>query len=138
MVKSILIPISESDQLYKSVEFVNSEFSDISITILYVSYNNKSGDDPFWHYLSNKNDGEKRIDETFEEVKSKINTKNIKEINTRTRYGDASRQIVKYIKQNDIDLIVMRGSGRMGIPRVLFGSVSEYVVRHSTKPVLVL
>ncbi len=51
--------------------------------------------------------------------------------------GDASREIVRYARDNGIDLIVM---GRRGITLgdVMLGSVAERVVRHAPCPVMII
>lgn len=43
--------------------------------------------------------------------------------------------IVDYERQHDVDLIVMATHGRCGMERLLMGSVTEDVVRHSSCPV---
>jgi nucleotide-binding universal stress UspA family protein len=50
--------------------------------------------------------------------------------------GDASEEIVNYIKSEGIDLVVMGTHGRKKLDRVLFGSVAENVVKMATVPVL--
>jgi nucleotide-binding universal stress UspA family protein len=61
------------------------------------------------------------------------------------RYPTATTLIVEGAPQTAIveaavelhaDLIVMGTQGRSGLPRILLGSVAEYVVRHSAVPVL--
>lgn len=52
------------------------------------------------------------------------------------RVGSPRGEILKYAKQNHVDLIVMGTSGRSGLPRLLVGSVAERVVRHAPCPVL--
>lgn len=52
--------------------------------------------------------------------------------------GNPADQIVNFAEKNDIDLIVMGTLGKTGIQRFLLGSVTENVVRHSKKPVLVI
>ena len=47
--------------------------------------------------------------------------------------GDA---IIEYAKQSDIDLIVVATHGRKNIGRLVFGSVADHVMRHTTIPVL--
>ena len=46
-----------------------------------------------------------------------------------------AKEIVEYVPEHDIDLVVMGTHGRQGIDRLLSGSVSEEVVRQSTCPV---
>jgi nucleotide-binding universal stress UspA family protein len=65
---------------------------------------------------------------------SKIgNIPNVVEI---VRKGIAQEEIVKFAKEESIDLIIMATHGRSGISHVLMGSVAEKVVQHSPVPVL--
>lgn len=50
---------------------------------------------------------------------------------------DAKQLIVKFAEENDYDMIVMGSRGRTGISRILLGSISEYVIKHSHCPVLI-
>jgi universal stress protein A len=52
------------------------------------------------------------------------------------RKGIAQEEIVKFVKEESIDLIIMATHGRSGISHVLMGSVAEKVVQHSPVPVL--
>jgi nucleotide-binding universal stress UspA family protein len=53
-----------------------------------------------------------------------------------TREGYPFLEIIRYAKEQTIDLIVMGTHGRTGIPHLLMGSVAENVVRKSPCPVL--
>lgn len=50
--------------------------------------------------------------------------------------GDAADEILKVIKSEDIDLLIMGTHGRKGLEHVIFGSVAEKVVKRSPVPVL--
>lgn len=52
--------------------------------------------------------------------------------------GSPAHEIVNFAEGNDIDLIVMGTHGKNAIERFLLGSVTENVVRHSKKAVLVV
>ena len=52
------------------------------------------------------------------------------------RRGTPFLEIVRYAKENDIDLIVLGTHGRSGLSHVLIGSVAERVVRSAPCPVL--
>lgn len=52
------------------------------------------------------------------------------------REGTPSREIVLAARDLKVDLIVMATSGRVGLNRLLLGSVTECVVRQSPVPVL--
>jgi len=51
--------------------------------------------------------------------------------------GKADEEILDYINNNQIDLVIMSTRGRSGVSRWVFGSVANRVVRHSMAPVLV-
>ena len=50
--------------------------------------------------------------------------------------GSPKVEIIRYARQQDIDLIVLATHGRTGLPHVLMGSVAESVVRTAPCPVL--
>ena len=52
--------------------------------------------------------------------------------------GDPSTEIVNYVEDNDIDLVIMATQGRKGLNRLVFGSVAARVVRNSPVPVLTI
>lgn len=55
-----------------------------------------------------------------------------------TRQGPPFVEIIRYARENDIDLIIMGTHGRSGLAHVLLGSVTEKVVRKSPCPVLTI
>lgn len=55
---------------------------------------------------------------------------------TELRSGKPAKEILEYVDENDIHLVVMGTHGRTGLDRYLIGSVTEKVVRLSDKPVL--
>lgn len=57
---------------------------------------------------------------------------------TLLREGVPSEDIIKFAKEEGIDLIAMGTAGRHGLDRLLLGSVTEKVVRTSPCPVLVI
>ena len=52
--------------------------------------------------------------------------------------GNPANEIIDFAEKNDIDLIVIGTQGKTGIQSFLIGSVSENVVRHSERAVLVV
>ncbi len=55
------------------------------------------------------------------------------------RYGFEADEILKHLEDNpDIQLIAMSTHGRSGVGRWLLGSVAEKVIRHATRPVLMV
>ncbi len=51
--------------------------------------------------------------------------------------GKPANEIIDFAEKNDIDLIVVGTHGKTGIQKFLIGSVSENVVMHSERAVLV-
>jgi nucleotide-binding universal stress UspA family protein len=57
-------------------------------------------------------------------------------VGTETVEGTPSTEIVRYTREQPIDVVVMGTHGRGGIDRLLLGSVAERVVRKSAVPVV--
>jgi nucleotide-binding universal stress UspA family protein len=55
-----------------------------------------------------------------------------------TKSGREDEEILKFAKDEKVDIIVMGTHGRTGIEHVVFGSVAEKVLRHSPFPVFVI
>jgi nucleotide-binding universal stress UspA family protein len=51
--------------------------------------------------------------------------------------GVPADDILDYVAENKVDLVIMSTHGRSGISRWFAGSVAEKVIRHSTVPVLI-
>ncbi|MGZ7109444.1 MAG: universal stress protein [Methanobacterium sp.] len=73
----------------------------------------------------------------LEEIKVKGKCKNVKLI-SEIKEGKPYIEILKTIEDEGVDLVVMGASGRHGLDRFMLGSVTERVVRGSTKPVMVI
>ena len=55
-----------------------------------------------------------------------------------TKSGREDDEILKFAKDEKVDIIVVGTHGRTGIEHVFFGSVAEKVLRHSPFPVFVI
>ncbi len=53
-------------------------------------------------------------------------------------WGRPADEILKYVKEKNIDLVVMSTHGRSGMSHWALGSVAEMVIRNSTAPVLII
>lgn len=56
----------------------------------------------------------------------------------KTMVGEPASEIVNFIKENGINLVVMGTHGRQGLSRVVFGSVAARVIRTSPVPVMTI
>lgn len=77
---------------------------------------------------------EMEVEKDFEKITRTIDMPVTKAIRT----GVAFLEIVDYIDEQDIDLVVMGTHGRSGIEHILIGSVAEKIVRKSPCPVLTI
>ena len=57
---------------------------------------------------------------------------------TRLAMGDPATELVKVAAEESVDLIAMSTHGRSGIGRVVFGSVSDAIIRNSHLPVILI
>jgi nucleotide-binding universal stress UspA family protein len=60
------------------------------------------------------------------------------QVRTRVEAGDPADCILHAAVKLEVDLIVMSTHGRSGVSRWLFGSVTNRVLGHATRPVLVV
>jgi len=83
-----------------------------------------------------KEAAEKELEKNFQDHYAK-DIKNVSyEIVTRS--GRAYHETIKFVEENDVDLIVIGTHGRTGLKHTLFGSVAEMIIRHSPVPVFVI
>jgi nucleotide-binding universal stress UspA family protein len=52
--------------------------------------------------------------------------------------GLAGESIIKYAKENNINLIALATHGRSGVGRIILGSTADFVVRESGLPILII
>jgi len=73
-----------------------------------------------------------RLQETWQDVE--VGTEIAAEMHVSD--GQAAREIMRFAKNRQIDLVVMSTHGRTGLEHFLMGSVAEKVVRHAAVPVV--
>jgi nucleotide-binding universal stress UspA family protein len=83
------------------------------------------------------NDLKENAETRFKKITEKYNTENVN-ITVKTVFGSVSRMIQDYIKEQDIDLVVMGSHGTTGARELFIGSNAEKMVRNSPVPVLVI
>lgn len=75
---------------------------------------------------------------SLQKTKEQLSSFGDVEVTTVCRKGIDYEEIVKYSKENSIDLIVLSTHGRTGLLHTLIGSVAEKVIRYAETPVLVI
>lgn len=86
-----------------------------------------------WETL-NEQTRKHNVEETFHH---QFNTPEYQQVNFEVLFGEASKRIVEYAKEKDLELIVIPAYGRSGFNRFILGSVTERVVRFAHCPVYV-
>jgi nucleotide-binding universal stress UspA family protein len=71
-------------------------------------------------------------------VAERLAAEGTRNVATAVWYGPPSAAIIDAARLREIDLIVMTTHGRTGIPRLLFGSVAESVLRGTHVPILLI
>ncbi|WP_226013408.1 universal stress protein [Halomicrobium salinisoli] len=79
---------------------------------------------------------EERADRAVESVAERAEAADIGEVETSVAYGVPYETIRSYVREHDVDLVVMGTRGRTGVERYLLGSVAEKTVRTSAVPVM--
>ena len=79
---------------------------------------------------------EEEGERALEHARSQAKAAGVESIQGSVAGGSPYRQILDYIDEHDVDLVVMGTHGRRGLDRYLLGSVTEKVVRAAGCPVL--
>ncbi|WP_148263727.1 universal stress protein [Halopiger xanaduensis] len=72
----------------------------------------------------------------LEEVEANASQASAADVVTEITFGSPHEEIRSYVREHDIDLVVMGTHGRSGLPRYLLGSVAEKLVRTASVPVM--
>ncbi len=145
MFKNILVPLDSSKLSELSLEYINkvaaaSGRTEVVLLIvmepvshLTYAYSGLPEDDKLKYENKSRDHAQKYIDKVADRLKKAG-------INARGEvvWGSPADEILRYIEENDIDLVIMSTHGRSGIQRWALGSVADKVIRGSTAPVLII
>ena len=62
--------------------------------------------------------------------------KRILKLKTKILIGDIAEEIIKYIKDEGIDLVIIGTHGRKGMDRIILGNIADKVIKSAPVPVL--
>lgn len=140
MAQRILVAFDESPQAHAALRHALTTYPEAEISVLHVN-------DPR-EYIYSDEMGGYYSDEAFERAKRSaedllagaedIAREHDAEIATTTETGRVARTIVDYLKENDVDHVVLGSHGRSGLSRFLLGSVAESVARRSPTSVTII
>ncbi|MGB5157574.1 universal stress protein [Desulfobacterium sp. N47] len=140
--KKILFPVDLSEASPKIVPYVNemAKKFDSEIHILFVArafqyFTSIYVPHPSVDLFENAviEGGRKSIEEFAEK-----HFKDSEKIKIAIVNGDAAEEIINYIKEHDIDMLIMGTHGRKGIDKLLFGSVAEKVTKATPIPMMLI
>ncbi len=78
------------------------------------------------------------LDQTRAALAKQVSELGYPNVNVHAAFGPVGPTVVDYIEERSPELVVMPCHGRRGIKRLVLGSVTEYVLRRTNTPVLVL
>jgi nucleotide-binding universal stress UspA family protein len=145
MTENVLVPVDRSEQARKAFEWTLDQFDDAHVTVLHVV--DLSDPEYFENAIeiSGEDVGEERYEGVLSETENflqtfvdEAETAGLEASHDYVKGDSASRGVVKYAEENDIDHIVIGSHGRSGAPRILLGSVAEKVTRRSPVPVTIV
>lgn len=132
MIKKILVPTDFSELSFAGIEYVSS-LSGLYNATVYLIHVLETGSVRTQDGVSI--DPDAKVMELLSEVAAE-RMPHVRSVVRVVRHGEASREIVKFVREEGIDLVVIATHGRTGLPYVFMGSVAERVVRFSPVPVL--
>jgi nucleotide-binding universal stress UspA family protein len=138
--QKILFPVDFSELSPKIVPYVitMAEKLDAEVHIIFVVRQLENYRSIFVSHMSVENleteivlGAETKMDEFVEEFfKSIISPK------TKILIGDIAEEIIKYIKTEGINLVIIGTHGRKGMDRIILGSIADRVIKSAPVPVL--
>ena len=139
--KAILIPMDFSAASERALQYGRdiAEVFDASLHVLHVlehpigpaAFMNLYGTLPAGYFESRERQARTRLEALLtDEHKAKCSAVLV------TRMGHVAEEILDYLKEQPIDLVVMATTARSGVSRLIVGSVADTIVREAPCPVL--
>ena len=136
--KKILVPIDGSDQAKKAFEEAvhfaltqNSELTILTVVADYLRYDFGELN------LRSKYQNSTAYEELLRQYQLFAQQAGVKEVSLKIKQGDPRKEILNVAKEEKSDLIIMGSTGKGMIDRLLIGSVSEFIMNHSSCDVII-
>lgn len=91
---------------------------------------------PNWDELANR--VTENVRQYLEQVQRRLQSEGLSRVSTMLAEGDAAKNIIDVAKTTRDNLVALSTHGRSGFGRLVLGSVTDRVVRHSGDPILVI
>lgn len=132
----VLFPTDFSDNASQAFPYVEKIVSDGAQRVTLLHVQDKTHIDP---HLRHRLDEFNATDlERLEKLKQRLLEKGAADIDTQVVYGHPVREILRAIREKDVQLVLMGSQGRGYIEEIFLGSVSHNVARQSEAPVLLI
>jgi nucleotide-binding universal stress UspA family protein len=139
----VLVPFDRSFCSRNALEYAIERFPNRTVTALFVkyplfgTYKPIESQDDLNDILTEDEVVEPETRNVFE-MAQQIADRYEQDVETATAEGDPSREILRWLDENDVNHVVIGSHGRDGIARWVLGSVAETVVRRAPVPVTVM
>ncbi len=143
MTEHVLVPVDESAQSMKALDFAVEEYPDARITALHVidprDFYGAAGIEgaAMTNFEAMREAHEGQAEKLLEDARERAAAAG-GDVETDHELGNASREIIEYAGDQDVDHIVIGSHGRTGAGRILLGSVAERVARRAPVPVTIV
>lgn len=139
ILEKILVPTDLSPLSLVALEYANSiaETYDAKVYLVYVCENvpSKKRQKKSPEIIDNFKEFKKKVREELKKIAlDKLDL--VDEVEIVILEGNPYKEILKFVVENEIGLIVVATHGRTGFSHLLMGSVAEKIVRYSPVPVL--
>lgn len=136
----VLVPVDGPKTTRETVDHAARQFPGASITVLHVltpntSYSAGMGGTYMPGLVIDSQ--EEYTDELFTAA-AEAAAEHGQVVRANTAIGGPQREILSFAAESDVDHIVIGNCGRTGVRRLLFGNVTEGVVRNASVPVTVV
>ncbi|WP_049914237.1 universal stress protein [Haloterrigena salina] len=136
MTRQLLVPMDDSEPARAALEHALSVFPNDEVTVVHVVDELEAG---YGGRPPVTDSGGTDADEPefFADVRD-IAAERDRRVETAVVEGTSADAILEYVRDNDVDGIVMGSEGRSGVSRMLLGSVAEAVTRQASVPVTIV
>lgn len=137
MYKTILLPTDGSEYVSEAAEHAIrlATLTDGIVHVLYVIDTRDYSTLPESKWLTLESELREQGDRALEVVAEQCRSRGVSTV-TATERGVPHEEILAYVDEHDVDIIVMATHGRTGLDHFLRGSVTEKVLHHATVPVV--
>jgi nucleotide-binding universal stress UspA family protein len=140
----VLVPVDGSESAWSALDHAIDHYGSARLTVLHVvdpAAGSYAGAEGGYYDPVAFDRARERGESLCEEARERIDAAGISDspdFETVVDVGGASRVILEYATDHDVDHIIIGSHGRTGVTRILIGSVAETVARRASCPVTIV